>query len=272
MGFFYKAGGGGGGVTVVEGGSFDALATSAKSQDHGVLMLDTSTGFYYKNWKTGGPGIPVPVRYYEDVTAYSSNSGAVRPNAYFTLADAEADIVTATSGEDWTVFESAGSSITKAADGPATLTATSGSCGLRFFASAPHDKHLIICKIRSQGTTNNGECVILPNGTSGATTYFHYFNLTDSGNDTVKATNSTGSSVLSSGDRFSISTPAWVVFVADAGGANSGFSGQSTTGPEICMAERSNATTTAASNQSLLFLIGANAATLEVDETHVLKI
>ena len=273
MGFFYKAGGGGGGVTVVEGASFDALATSAKSQDHGVLMLDTSTGFYYKNWKTGGPGIPVPVRYYDDVTAYSSNGGSVRSNAYFTLSDAEADIVTGTSGEDWTVFENASSSITKSADGPATLTATSGSCGLRFFASAPHDKHLVICKIRSQGSTGTGYCVIVPTVNSGGTDYYHYFNLTKSGNDTVKATNSSGSSVISYGDRFSISTPAWVVLVVDAGDANSGFSGQSTTGPEICMAQRSNATTSGpASNQSLNFLVGATSTTLEIDETHILKI
>ena len=261
------------GATIVEGASFDALAILAKTKDHGVLMVDTSTGFYYKNWKTDGPGIPVPVRYYDDVTAYASNGGAVRPNAYFTLADAEADIVTGTSGEDWTVFENATSSITKSADGPATLTATTNSCDLRFFASAPHDKHLVICKIRSQGTTNNGYCVVLPVGNSGGTAYYHSFNLTKSGNDTVKATTSNGSSVLSYGDRFSISTPAWVVFVVDASDANSGFSGQSTTGPEICMAERGNATSIASSsNQSLLFLVGASAATLEIDEAHVLKI
>jgi len=89
MGFFYKAGGGGGGVTVVEGASFDALATSAKSQDHGVLMLDTTNNLYYKNWKTGGSGIPVPVEYFDDVTGYLTNASG---NCYMSPADSYADL------------------------------------------------------------------------------------------------------------------------------------------------------------------------------------
>jgi len=212
------------------------------------------------------------VRYYDDVTAYSSNGGSVRPNAYFTLADAEADIVTVTAGEDWSIEQRAGSSASKAADGPLTLTATSGLVFLRFFASAQHDKHLYICKIRDQGTTSNGSCIFLPMASSGATLYLHYFNLTNSGNDTVKATNSTGSSVISYGDRFSISTPAWVVFVADAGDANAGFSGQSTTGPEICMAQRSNAATDSGVTGAITVYVAPNSATFEIDETHILKI
>lgn len=275
MGFFYKAGGGAG-VSVHEESTYDALATASKTLPHEQLMLDTSTGFYYKNWKTGGPGIPVPVRYFDSVTGYATNSGSVRSNAYFTLEDAEADVVSATNGEDWTVFEGSGTSVSKTADNPFIIRApgTNASCGLRFFASSANTKTLNIVKISSitgsVKTTGMGN-IVLSNGTNGATTYFHYFNFNAVSNNTVKATNQTGS-VLSEGDNFALVTPEWIIYTADSTNADSGFSCQSTKNTAIGMAERSTASTASASNQTILFLVNADTTTfeLQIPEAHSL--
>ena len=74
---------------IIEASSYNALATLSKTSDHGAFMKDTSTNLYYRNWKTGGPGIPVPVEYFKKVTnkgGYASNANG---NAFFTLVDDE---------------------------------------------------------------------------------------------------------------------------------------------------------------------------------------
>ncbi|MDC1160135.1 hypothetical protein OAT10_00125 [Luminiphilus sp.] len=120
----------GSGVTIVEGASYDALATSAKSQDHGVLMLDTSTGFYYKNWKTDGPGIPIPVEYFDGIGGYVSNSTAGNFNYFY-----GPDTLSGTSG---TMYDrgfsaitstGAGSTISKAAGGPLIVKGVTSGTG-----------------------------------------------------------------------------------------------------------------------------------------------
>ena len=148
MGFFYKAGGGGGGVTVVEGGSFDALATSAKSQDHGVLMLDTTNNLYYKNWKTGGSGIPVPVEYFDDVTGYLTNASG---NCYMSPADSYADLT----ARGWVNFDQGTGTSTKIAGSDLVLdvptsAAVDSRAGTWFTGTGTsHQQYLSIITISS---------------------------------------------------------------------------------------------------------------------------
>jgi len=281
MGFFYKAGAAEG-VTVVEGASYDALATSAKTQAHGVLMKDTSTGFYYKNWKTGGPGIPVPVRFFDDVSGYCSNSGSLRPNAYFTLDDAEADIVSATAGEDWTAVESTGS-ISKTAGNPLVMAAATSNkaCLFRFYEDSGSDKIMGIMKISSitwsGGASANKGNFVFPNATGTSLGYFHYlnFNAISGSTETVKLVNAAGTSVLSEGDNFELTAPEWIIFTSNATAADSGWGMFSTKSTAIGMGERSTAGSGAISNQALLLQVASSssvAAEMQIGECHLLSI
>jgi len=147
MGFFYKAGGGDG-VEVVEGASYSALASSAKSQAHGVLMRDTSTDFYYKNYKTGGPGIPVPVEYFDSVTGYLSNASG---NAYIAPADSYSDLTS----RGWANNDTNAGTSTKTAGADLVLdvptsAATGSRAGTWFTATgASHQQYLSIITISS---------------------------------------------------------------------------------------------------------------------------
>ena len=141
MGFFFKAGGGAG-VSVHEESSYDGLATAAKTLDHAQLMRDTSTDFYYKNWKTGGPGIPVPVQYFDDVTGYASNGSG--DFGYFTPSDSLADAV----ARGWSTIESNGGTVTKTAGNALTCSTTTAAGSLGAFQfdyqSAPYAADRVI--------------------------------------------------------------------------------------------------------------------------------
>lgn len=146
MGFFYKAGAG---ETVVEGASYDALATSAKTEAHGVLMKDTSTGFYYKNWKTGGPGIPIPAEYFDNIGGYFSNASG---NAYYQLSDSLSDLTSrgfATGGTN-APTKSAGSALV-VNTGTATNPATSF---LNFRGTAASEN--LLCLFRLDSVSGGG--------------------------------------------------------------------------------------------------------------------
>lgn len=153
MGFFYKAGGGAG-VSVHEESSYTALATAAKTLDHEQLMRDTSTDFYYKNWKTGGPGIPVPVRFFDDVTGYLTNASG---NAYIQPSDAIADLT----GRGWVDDSRHEGSVSKTSGNPLILqipaTRTSGAGGLLEFPTntGNHHRYLTIVNINSYDRGTN---------------------------------------------------------------------------------------------------------------------
>lgn len=284
MGFFYKAGAAAG-VTVVEGASYDALATSAKTQPHDTLMLDTSTGFYYKVWKTGGPGIPVPVKYFDEVTGYVANGGSVRPNCYFTL-DEDDSFVTATAGEDFTFYPGGTGSYTKTAGNPLVLTSPSGSNYSFMIHAAPtsnYDKLLIILKIHSLSgavrTTNNtiGN-MIYTHSFQGSTRYRNKYNLNSTTNNTVHSTNHTGSTptVTSIGPLIPINAPEWFVFVVDSAAATGLHLAFSTTDTETNAIERSELTQndTAAPSACALYVgsTSGSAYELQIAEYHGLLI
>ena len=151
MGFFYKAGGAAG-TSVHEESSYTALATAAKTLDHAQLMRDTSTDFYYKNWKTGGPGIPVPVRYFDDVTGYFADASY---SAYIQPSDTLADLT----GRGWTATEPGTSSVTKSAsaalvvDSPANSNDTPS---LGFQSTGRNERYLMIVDIDSLAVGTSG--------------------------------------------------------------------------------------------------------------------
>ena len=144
MGFFYKAGGGAG-VSVHEESSYDALATAAKTLDHAQLMRDTSTDFYYKNWKTGGPGIPIPAEYFDNIGGYFSNASG---NAFWQLSDSLSDLTSrgfATGGAPAAApTKSAGSALTL---NSTTTPNTSGF--LTFYGTAASENLLCLYRLDS---------------------------------------------------------------------------------------------------------------------------
>lgn len=229
MGFFYKAGAAAG-VTVVEGASYDALATSAKTQAHDTLMLDTSTGFYYKVWKTGGPGIPVPVRFFDDLTGYASNSGSNRSNCYFTLDDVYADFIGTTAGQDFTVEIYNGNfTITKTAGNPLILSGTGATPedngSFYFQPTSTFDKCLTILKINSiTGTSNHRGygSMIRARAASGGTSYTHRINLSTPTAPSIKVVGTSGSSTATRqiGPELPITAPEWFWFLNDASGSD----------------------------------------------------
>lgn len=138
-------------VSAREEASYDLLAQAAKTLEHGVLMKDTSTGFYYKNWKTDGPGIPVPVQYFDDVTGYFSNGSS--NFAYFTLDDDE-DTDSDLSGRGWTITQVNNGTVTKTAGNPAVISSDTtffsrASVGFEKSSSTTPQKYLLLVKIRS---------------------------------------------------------------------------------------------------------------------------
>ena len=283
MGFFFKSGGGGDGVTVVEGASFDALATLAKSNDHGALMLDTSTGFYYKNWKTGGPGIPVPVRYYDDVTAYASNSGANRPNCFFTLDDAYSDFIGTTDAENFTTGTPGGSfTLTKTAGNPLILSGTSGSTdsGLIYFQpSSAFDKCLMILKINSATGTSNHRgygSFIFPQAKNGSTVYSHRIGISTPTAPSIKVmpTSGTGTTPRSIGPDLSISAPEWFWFLSDATASDSLFVNSELNSTGFNVVQRDPAETSVSDPRALLLYLASSTAVgaqeLQVSEMHTL--
>lgn len=156
MGFFYKAGAAAG-VTVVEGASYDALATSAKTQAHDTLMLDTSTGFYYKNWKTNGPGIPIPVQYFDDVTDYFSNGTG--DYCFMTLDDDE-DTDSDLTNRGWFVTATLGATVSKTSGNPLivntpAVTGAKGTFDFQKINSTTPLKYLVLCKIRSYSASGS---------------------------------------------------------------------------------------------------------------------
>ena len=139
------------GETIIEGASYDALATSSKGQDHGVLMLDTSTGFYYKNWKTDGPGIPIPVEYFDDIGGYVGNSTPGEFN-YFYGPDTLSGLSGTMYDRGFTdiVTTGSGSSVSKAAGGPLIVKGVTSGTGesFVFFLGDTQKYHtLTICKV-----------------------------------------------------------------------------------------------------------------------------
>ena len=211
MGFFYKAGGGGGGVTVVEGASFDALATSAKSQDHGVLMLDTSTGFYYKNWKTDGPGIPIPVEYFDDTGGYVGDSAASEFNYFYgpdTLSGASGTMF----DRGFTTIRTTGTGVTssKVASGPLILTGPTSGSGENWviFKAVDFKYHsFTIVKITKavQPTSGNARTGIYYNHPRSATQRsFYFFNPThDLGKIEIQDSSASVATIETFGDQTS---------------------------------------------------------------------
>jgi len=225
MGFFYKAGTVEG-EPVVEGASYNALASSAKSQAHGVLMKDTSTGFYYKNYRTGGPGIPVPVEYFDSVTGYLSNASG---NAFVAPADSYSDLLS----RGWSNNDLNDGTSTKTSGADLVLDVpTSAAWGSRagtwfIGTGASHQQYLSIMTISSYtpGPTggaghNYGTGLAIlwaANNTAGTgSTRLHYnlsFGATTAGRYTLSITNAGGTTV---GDGPNASfTSGTVITVAD---------------------------------------------------------
>ena len=131
-----------------EGASYSALLDSAKSLAHGDLMTDTSTGFYFKNWKTGGPGVPVPVEFFDDVTGYLSNASG---SAYIEPGDALADVV----GRGWVDDSRHEGSVAKTASNPLTLQIpairTLYAAGILEFVSSASNHHRYLSIVNVAG-------------------------------------------------------------------------------------------------------------------------
>ena len=143
-------------TSALEYASYDAAATAAKTLAHGTLVKVTSTELYYKIWKTGGPGIPVPLDLYEDIQTAGGYASNASGNAYFTLEDDE-DNDSDLTNRGWVPSVTAGAApvLTKTANNPITLgvNVTSGwdnsKAQISFTTSTARRKYLLILDIHS---------------------------------------------------------------------------------------------------------------------------
>jgi hypothetical protein len=178
-------------------------------------MLDTSTGFYYKNWKTDGPGIPIPVEYFEDIGGYVGNSTPGEFNYFY-----GPDTLSGSSGtmfdRGFTVIETTGtgSSASKAAGSPLILTGVTSGSGENYVlfsnnADAANQKYhtLTICKITKavQSTSTNALTGVFVSQPDSATTrkLFHFTPISTIGKIKIQLNSSSASTIETFGSETS---------------------------------------------------------------------